>query len=123
MGPFSLLELVASASSNISDSCAIKWPPLAFSFETILYKIVLPTINITAHDIKPFTAPAIISVPNVDAGTIFWICGAPGATIAKVEHPKVKAAGINLRGKSASLKISKAIGNTAKLTTKTLTPP
>ena len=51
---------------------------------------------------NPFTAPAIILVPKALAIIALCIWGAPGAIIAKVEHPKQRAAGINLLGRSAS---------------------
>lgn len=54
----------------------------------------------------------------------FWICGVPGmAVMAKENEPRPMAAGAKRLGMPASWNSSRAMGQMANTTTKTVTPP
>ena len=71
---------------------------------------------------SPGAAKAV--VPKNGAGIAFWIVGVPGrAVMVKVNEPSAIAPGISRLGTSGWRNSATEIGNTAKATTNSDTPP
>ncbi len=63
-------------------------------------------------------------VPKNGIGMAFWMAGVPGrAVMVKVKAPRAMVPGISRLGRSALRNSAAAMGNTAKATTNSDTPP
>lgn len=84
----------------------------------------MPPPSMIRAAIVPSPGAAKGVVPKNGIGMAFWIAGVPGkAVIVKVNEPRAIAPAIRRFGTLASRNSATAIGNTAKATTNSDTPP